>query len=271
MSAIDDSLQNVSYTDSDLEPFTEYMYFITAFTAAGNTTGNISSVRTLEAPPTDLSPPNIVLSSDTSILIGWQSPLEENGIINAYKLIRADIGYDSALHESLPGCCEAFLSNEFMGSGAISYDHCQMVAETDGTTTSYIENGLNPYFYFAYCVIAYNGAGGVASGHSDPLQTSPAPEPLAGPNITTLVINSTTISLSWNAPGPEVLLGPLTSFNLYIKKAGESGLGEELPLGLEQEYFASGLTPSTTYTFVVRRTLIVYLQLVLLIFSNAEA
>lgn len=59
-----------------------------AFTVAGNTTSNVSSVRTLEAPPFGIQPPSTVLTGDTSILIAWNPKFEHNGVIVSYSLIR---------------------------------------------------------------------------------------------------------------------------------------------------------------------------------------
>ena len=252
-----DTYQNISYTDTKLIPFTVYFYFITAFTIAGNTTGNISTVQTLEAPPTDLAPPDIILNGDVSILIGWNAPLQENGVTTSYKLVRGSFGYSvdentTELYKAmLASCCESNLDNSD-SSGILSNDDCVLIIETDGDTTSYIDDNLDYYIYYGYCIGAYNEAGGVVSSSSDLLQTSPAPQPLAGPNITAVTINSSTIIINWTIPDVSVLLGPLTSFILYGKEAEDTGLGSVLTTGLDQEFIANGLTPSTKYTFVVR-------------------
>ena len=259
VSGPNNSYQNVSYTDTKLDPYTVYVYFITAFTVAGNMTGNTSMIQTLEAPPTNLSPPNILLNGDTSILIGWQPPLEENGVITSYQLVRGSFGHyvdenTTELYKTmLASCCESNLNGlNSDSSGIVSNDDCVLITETDGDTTSYIDSNLDFYTYYGYCIGAYNGAGGIVSPSSNLLQTSPAPQPLSGPNVTAIPINSTAIIVSWTTPDLAVLLGPLTSFTLYGKEAGETGQGSVLVSSLDQEYIASGLTPSTTYTFVVR-------------------
>ncbi len=254
----DVSVSNGSFIDTGLVPYTVYSYFVIASTIAGNTTGNTSNVRTLEAPPTDLDQPNIILSSDTSILIGWQPPSVENGVITSYQVLRGNFGHvinssQTELYlEGLRDCCNAHVedSNDLFSSGADLSDDCTVVTETDITT--YIDSDLDPYTYYAYCIAAYNGVGGVASEPSDFLQTSPAPQPVSGPTVTAVAINSTAIRVYWSTLDPSVLLGPLVSYTLYGKEAMDDGMGDELLTGLDQQYIYTGLTPSTTYTFVVR-------------------
>ena len=258
--ATGDPNQNISYIDTGLDPYTVYLYFVRAFTMVGNGAGNISSVRTLEAPPTDLASPTVVLNSDgISILIGWQPPLEENGMITSYEVLRASAlntgqpfeedQLTSTLHQCTELYLYAFYNEE---EHFFNTSDCFIVTETDGDITSYIDEGLDPYTYHAYVIFAFNGAGGVGSPPSEPVLTSPAPQPLAGPNATAVPINSSAILVTWSVPHPSVLLGPLTSFTLYGKKADESGTGDQLFSGLDLVFVSSGLSPSTTYTFVVR-------------------
>lgn len=247
-------MNSISYIDTGLSPYTVYQYSVTAFTVAGNTIGNISSARTLEAPPTGLDPPSAILTDDTSIFIGWQAPLEANGVITSYSILRqSHDGYHPGGADNLLGvlgdACPYYL-DYLDGSGG--FEQLFFLTVVDGETTSYIDGGLNPYTYYGYCVFASNGAGSTVSSPSNIILTSPAVQPLAGPNVTASTINSTAITVTWSGPDPSDLLGPLTSYTLYMKEADdEEGLGNKVLSGLGTLYIATGLSPSTTYTFTV--------------------
>lgn len=160
---------------------------------------------------------------------------------------RFSISYDDIKHSSY--CCFIFAA-DIDGSG--ESDDELVLTEVDGDITSYIDQGLDPYTYYGYCVIASNGAGSIASGPSNIILTSPAVQPTAGPNVTASTINSTAINVTWTGPHPMELLGPLTSYILYVKESGGGdGVGSEVVSGLVYSLVVTGLTPSTTYTFTV--------------------
>ena len=109
--------------------------------------------------------PSAMLEGDASIFLAWQPPLEPNGIITGYDCVHIDIGYYFVDAENLPDCCQQYYvdyTNETSGMG--SDNQCMVIANLPASSTSYNDSEIEGYFLYAYCVIATNGAGSVASG-----------------------------------------------------------------------------------------------------------
>lgn len=83
-----DSTSSTAYTDTSqtLNPDKYYSYTVSACTAAGCTLSNPSSIKTLEAAPQEIMPPNVVALSPTSVQATWKEPKEPNGDIVKYQL-----------------------------------------------------------------------------------------------------------------------------------------------------------------------------------------
>ncbi|KAM8945416.1 usherin [Pelodytes ibericus] len=73
-----------NYTDGNLLAYSDYNYSVVACTVGGCATSLPTSIRTLEAPPTSVSPPDIQLLRATEINITWSPPLIQNGEITKY-------------------------------------------------------------------------------------------------------------------------------------------------------------------------------------------
>lgn len=253
------SATNFSYTDTGLQPYTNYSYSVMACTAVGCSSGDAASDLTLEAPPlSQLAPSTILYQDGVSVLVSWQPPLEPNGQIVGYTLMRADVGYFATL---IPNCCEQYLyllseSEEGLQSGSepdffFSEGLCNVVADVEAPITSYTDGGLQNYFLYQYCVIATNNVGSTHSDYSEEFRTKAAPAPLAGPNATAEAVNSTAILVYWSPLDVSILLGPLGGYTLYGKISGSEGLGTALFSGMAVSHLVTGLEPSTQYTFVV--------------------
>ncbi|KAM4770863.1 usherin [Rhinophrynus dorsalis] len=72
------------YTDEDLMPYSEYNYSVIACTLGGCATSDPAHIKTLEAAPALVSPPNVESLSTTEINVTWSSPLLQNGEITKY-------------------------------------------------------------------------------------------------------------------------------------------------------------------------------------------
>ena len=229
-----------------------------ACTAAGCNSGDTASELTLEAPPHgQLAPSTILFQDGVSVLVSWQPPLAPNGEIVRYVLLRADVGYSTIL---LPNCCEQYVnfnqSEEGMQSGfepdlLLSEELCSAVAIVEPSVTSVTDGGLQNYFLYQYCVAAMNSVGSTYSGYSDEFRTIAASQPLAGPNATAEVVNSTAILVRWNSLDVSVLLGPLGGYTLYGRISGSEAPGNPLFSGMEMSFVVINLEPSTQYAFVV--------------------
>ena len=156
--------------------------------------------------------------------------------------MRASIGYTNSAPSF--SCCEQLQVN-----GSFTDSDCRLVFQGPATAVSYEDTGLGPFFFYQYCVIVRNGAGSAYSDFSEPTQTDPAPVPLAGPTATAVAINSTAIEVSWMAPDIHLLLGPVSSYTLYM--SNNEVLGEVLFTGSAENFTVTGLLPSTEYTFRV--------------------
>ncbi|KAH0622701.1 hypothetical protein JD844_025231 [Phrynosoma platyrhinos] len=75
-----------NYTDEDLQPYSEYLYAVTACTMGGCSTSDNTSIRTLEAAPAVVNTPTIEDLSSTHINVSWSSPQIQNGEITKYIL-----------------------------------------------------------------------------------------------------------------------------------------------------------------------------------------
>ena len=232
------------YEDTNLLPFTNYTYLITACTSAGCTSSDSVSEVTFEDTPTGIATPVPLVLNSSSILVSWEEPEQPNGVIQSYDLFRTDLGFYN-LSSGLTNCCQDYLQNGNLTDG------CSFVTQTGSDVTSYTDGNLQAYSFFEYCIVVTNGADSVYSKVSAPVRTLPAPMPRVGPVLTATTISSTAIQLSWSSLEISDLLGPLEGYTLYGNIAGTPGLGEVLFTGLAQSYLATGLIASTEYVFVV--------------------
>ncbi len=79
------------YNDQNLEPFTEYEYYLVVYNTEGNVSSPTSKNKTLMDAPEGLTPPDVIPRSARVIEIVFSSPSKPNGIISEYKLTRVDI------------------------------------------------------------------------------------------------------------------------------------------------------------------------------------
>ena len=79
-----------SISVTNLRPFTMYRYQVVAINGAGNRTSVVTMATTLEAPPTSIDPPSVVVLSSSEIMVTWSQPDELNGLLQGYILYRND-------------------------------------------------------------------------------------------------------------------------------------------------------------------------------------
>ncbi|XP_068088985.1 usherin isoform X3 [Hyperolius riggenbachi] len=87
----------------NLLPYTLYNISLVACTSGGCTTSPKTLFRTMEAPPSDIKPPVLTVTSAQSIKISWRSPDKPNGDIINYELHRNGkqiyVGLDTQYHD----------------------------------------------------------------------------------------------------------------------------------------------------------------------------
>ena len=74
----------LSYTVTNLKPFTTYTFSVQACTAVGCQQSEPTTVTTLESRPLNLAPPTILIEGPRNLFINWSSPAEPNGEIIRY-------------------------------------------------------------------------------------------------------------------------------------------------------------------------------------------
>ena len=230
--------------DTGLRPFTNYSYVLTVCTGGGCMDSGMSAEVTLEDTPTGVVTPTAMVVGASEIRVEWAEPSVPNGIIQSYSLFRAFLGFTDE-EAPPPNCCELYMQNDDPLP-----DQCSLATTTN--LTSHLDTNLDPFTFYAYCLVATNNADSGFSGLATPTQTSPAPMPLRGPALNATTLNSTAIFLEWDALDISELLGPLDGYTLHIRVSGAVGLGEILAQGVqEQQFTATDLQASTEYVFVV--------------------
>ena len=236
-----------SYVDENLNPFTTYNYTLTVCTNGGCTESLVASVMTQEATPMGVVTPMATTLSFSEIEVTWSVPQMPNGIVQNYLLLRKFVGFE--LVDDGLSCCEDFLRTT-SGNSTLT-DVCQLVTMTTAQVTAHTDDELRPYTFYQYCIVVTNNVDSAFSPQTLPSRTAVAPMPLTGPELNATTVNSTAIELVWGSLEVSELLGPLVEYTLYIKVAGDQGLGQVLFRGLDQFYTAVNLLASTEYMFVV--------------------
>ena len=150
------------YVDTGLRPYTNYDYKIRAVNSKGVVDSNWASVRTQEAAPGGLNPPNGTALGGFSMQIQWAIPQHPNGIIRFYEVHRNG----SKIHT------------------------------TSGL--SYRDNNLAPVTVYAYTIIVCT-AGGCSTSPVVYLRTlQAAPGEMRPPTLT--AVDSTRIRATWAQP-----------------------------------------------------------------------
>lgn len=123
----------MSATVTGLLPFMEYFFVVRACTSGGCGSSEVSSVRTLEAPPTFQPSPNVTTLSSSSLLITWDIPTEPNGILSRYEIYQRNA--------------------PFVGEGF-------RVGTVPSSVETLIVDSLLPFTVYEFRVVSYTGAAG---------------------------------------------------------------------------------------------------------------
>ena len=203
---------DTTLTVQSLKPFTTYEYTLEACTDVGCTNGSAASVSTSEGTPTGLHPPSLVGLSSTTVQASWTSPLEPNGIVTHYELLRV---FGEDLSET------------------------ELVANTTGLVA--VVSGLLPSTVYYFKVVAFNSVGSVTSNVSSVTTPEDTPEQIQPPNIA--VISSTSLLVTWQEPlQPN---GVITNYTLF--RNGASVFTGKANFS----YLDTGLSPFTSYSYFI--------------------
>ena len=156
-------ITGLSYTDSSLDPYTDYDYIVEGCTSAGCTNSSIVIVTTLEAPPSEFDDPIVFNAEAQSVLLVWSEPANINAR-SVYFILKFDNG------------TKIF----------------------NGTATNYTVINLSPYSNYSFTVSACNVAGCTDSNVINATTLEDVPEGLEAPSLKGL--SSTLVEVSWNNP-----------------------------------------------------------------------
>ena len=199
----------LSYSVSDLTPFTFYSFTLQTCNSRGCVnSNNQADVQTLEAPPDGLDSPRLRNLTSTSVAIEWMAPNFPNGNITTYILRR---GNDSFPDQSII----IFQGLDF------SFNDGNLVADTQ-------------YFY---TVEAVNGGGSFETPPSYFRTVADLAE-VDPPTVT--VLGPSSIQVTWSEPTRPN--GVISNYMLFVNDV-------QVVSGIVFEYTASNLTPFTVYSF----------------------
>ncbi|XP_033112587.1 tyrosine-protein phosphatase Lar-like isoform X3 [Anneissia japonica] len=205
---------------TELQPNTIYEVEIAAYTSMGDgERTKAKSVRTLGAVPS--KPQNFVMDdSDGRYLVTWDPPLTTFGPIEGYTL-------------------------EYKPDGG------RMVKlNIQSTQNSHELQNLYNGITYAISIQANNAAGG---GQKATIEyTLPEAAPYSPPsNISAVVINSTSIKLTWDQPVAMDRNGIITGYTVHSSQAASSRWGPGLET-TNKFIIYTNLQPNTMYAFEVR-------------------
>ncbi|XP_053408878.1 usherin-like [Mercenaria mercenaria] len=170
-----------TYTDSNLQPFTEYQYSIKASNSKGSTASPWQSAFTSQAPPEGVQPPKVSLVPDQvdALHITWHIPDRPNGIIQSYQLQRND---------SIP------------------------LSFTAIEEKKYIDTELIAFTYYKYTITACSGGGCTTSEPTIARTKESAPLKVSPPTL--FAVNSTSLRVTWQRP--QITTGEVSAYQLHM-------------------------------------------------------
>ncbi|KAI1240568.1 hypothetical protein IHE44_0008996 [Lamprotornis superbus] len=214
-----------STTVVDLEPFTEYEFYVLAVNMAGSISSDWISGRTGEAAPAFMPSPSVFPLSPHSLNVSWEKP-EDN-------VSRGEVmGYSISLmteQRSLP-------------------PFSQVLHIAEAHELSYVATGLKPYRTYNFTVTLCNQIGCVTSEPGMGQTLAAAPRKLSAPRVEG--INSTTVKIIWNEP--EELNGPSPIYQVERMDSSLATMNIEVTKGIRfpgngYYKFASSTLPTNTY------------------------
>jgi usherin len=76
----------VVFSDADLSPYSVYQYSVVVVNKAGSTPSQYTQGRTMEAPPTGVTPPTTRINPDQLYIVylSWSLPKQPNGVMSMF-------------------------------------------------------------------------------------------------------------------------------------------------------------------------------------------
>ena len=195
----------------NLEPFTEYSFFVRACTQIGCSNSSVSTGQTLPDSPMGLAAPNLTVLSPSSIQANWDQPDMPNGVILRYELHRL-----------------------------FGPELSQFEIEFSGLSLETTIAGLEPNTQYSFQLFVFNGGGFAASSIVGALTLEDIPDGIMAPDSDP--INATAVLVSWSPPSQPN--GDITLYMLYQN-------GTLLTSGLQLSFTVTNLQPFTYYSYSI--------------------
>ena len=210
---------NMVFVDnsSDIRPYTNYTYIITACTKVGCADGPRGFVTTLEAPPERVHPPDLQIRSSRVIEVNWREPTIPNGQIIWYTLYR-----DSVSICNTTGVCQ------FERPSRGKY--------------RYTDRSLKPHTLYSYVLEASTIAGSTNSSVAHRRTPQSTPEGIPSPTLTPQ--SSSSILVTWTEPRDPN--GIITNYSVL------QDTGIEHYAGVNLRFTVTGLQPFTDNNFQIK-------------------
>lgn len=201
---------------TNLTPYSNYTFQVTACTKIGCKEGPPASVLTLEAPPQAVKNPTLIATGARVVEASWYEPDVPNGVIIKYSLFR---------------------------NGTLVYNGTNVCSKTAQGLTKciYKDTGLRPITWYAYSVSATTKGGTTRSGSSKVLTPESSPEGVPLPKLTPRTANE--IYAEWDAP--QTPNGVITRYAIIVDD-------KEHDVGLNKNKVIGSLKPFTRYSFRVK-------------------
>jgi|GEM_PF-3256780 len=246
-----------SFTVTGLSPNTTYYFAIETADEKPNWSGlsNIVSGRTSAL--SDVTPPAAVLNlaatapTTSTITLTWIAPGDDgsSGIANQY-----DVRYSTSTITS---------SNWSAAAQAVG----EPIPKSAGSSESFTVTGLSPNttYYFAIETADekpnWSGLSNITSGRTSAL--SDVTPPAAVSNLAATAPTTSTITLTWTAPGDDGSSGTASQYDIRYStstitssnwSAASQAYGEPTPksAGSSESFTVTGLSPNTTYYFALK-------------------
>ncbi|XP_048258912.1 usherin-like [Haliotis rufescens] len=212
---VDGSTRTFTHSGTDLTPYTVYEYRIKALNAQGESLSDWARVRTLEAPPEELSAPFVLTTGPYGFSLQWTPPSKPNGVITMYKILYKGVSADPTVQSPTN----------------------TLIVEATKTSTSI--SGLQPYTNYEIRLQAVNKAGSVTSGTAPVKTAQTSPSGLSVFRVEKIISGQAAI-LRWDMPTKPN--GMVTNFRIY-----EVGSDVAIYQGLNREFEFRRLLPYTDY------------------------
>uniref|UniRef100_A0A1A7W9R6 Usher syndrome 2A (Autosomal recessive, mild) n=3 Tax=Nothobranchiidae TaxID=405002 RepID=A0A1A7W9R6_9TELE len=171
-----------------LRPFTSYHIRVQACQNEGCGVGNGVYIRTLEAAPEDLQPPEVKAVGPNILEVHWSPPKNPNGLITSYQVYRRPLGTEEELLVFI------------WSSGLLEF--------VDASPK------LQPFSYFQYKIHAFNSKGSVLSRWTLVQTLQAKPQDMAPPEV--IPSGAYSVHLKWGEPAQPN--GFITHYKLeYVK------------------------------------------------------